>query len=210
MRLRVTFSKTGPLVYTSHLDLARAWERALRRAGAPLAYSQGFNPRPRLQLAAALPLGHSGEAEWLDLWLEQPLDAVALADALAPVLPAGLAVLDVQAVDASEPALQTRTVAAEYLVAVACDEPAAGVAQRVAEILAAGELPASRRGKPYDLRPLIHHLAVQSSVEGEVVLEMRLAAQANATGRPEAVLEALGLGGCPARFHRQRLLLEEA
>ncbi len=72
MRLRVTFSKGGPLVYTSHLDLARAWERALRRAGVGLVYSGGFNPRPKLQLAAALPLGHTAEAEWLDVWLEKP------------------------------------------------------------------------------------------------------------------------------------------
>ena len=72
-RLRITFSKGDTLKYTSHLDLMRIWERSLRRAGAPLAYSSGFNPRPRLQLAAALPLGHTGEAEWLDALLEEPV-----------------------------------------------------------------------------------------------------------------------------------------
>jgi len=70
MRLRITFSKEGWLIYSSHLDLMRVWERALRRAGAPLAYSGGFNPRPKLQIARALPLGHVGEGELIDVWLE--------------------------------------------------------------------------------------------------------------------------------------------
>ena len=63
MRLRVTFSKEGWLIYSSHLDLMRVWERALRRAGMPLRYSAGYNPRPKLQLARALPLAHVGEEE---------------------------------------------------------------------------------------------------------------------------------------------------
>ena len=82
LRLRVTFTKNGPLLYTSHLDLARIWERSLRRAGAPLVYSQGFNPRPKLHLAAALPLGHVGEAELLDVWLERPTSVEAFTKAL--------------------------------------------------------------------------------------------------------------------------------
>ena len=57
MRIRVTFAKTEPMRFTSHLDLFRAWERTFRRAGLPILFSQGYNPRPRMQLAAALPLG---------------------------------------------------------------------------------------------------------------------------------------------------------
>ena len=55
-RIRVTFGKGQQLKYISHLDLARTWERVFRRARLPVAYSQGFNPRPRFQLAAALPV----------------------------------------------------------------------------------------------------------------------------------------------------------
>ena len=59
--------------FTGHLDLHRAWERTFRRAGLPLAYSQGFNPHPRLNLASALPLGFTSEGEVIDVWLEQDL-----------------------------------------------------------------------------------------------------------------------------------------
>jgi radical SAM-linked protein len=207
MRLRVTFSKNGPLTYTSHLDLARIWERSLRRAGAPLAYSQGFNPRPKLQLAAALPLGHTGGAELLDVWLEKPVSVEAFVEVLVPVLPGGLAVGEVCQILVKEPALPTQVVSAEYLVTVEEDGASGEVEARVERVLIADELPHERRGKPYDLRPLIERLWVEREGAGEVVLGMQLAARAGATARPEAVLEVLGVRRAFARYHRRRLLL---
>ena len=72
-RLRARFAKRESLKYISHLDLARTWERVFRRAGLPVVYSQGFNPRPRFQIAAALPVGVTGQSELLDIWLSEPL-----------------------------------------------------------------------------------------------------------------------------------------
>ena len=231
LRLRVTFSKDGPLAYTSHLDLARAWERSLRRAGVSLAYSHGFNPRPKLQLAAALPLGHTGAAELLDVWLEKPMEVEDFAKGLVPVLPDGLTISQVCQVVLKEPALQTRVVSAEYRVALEWDEPAEQVEARIKRVLAAEELLQERArpgrgGKQYDLRPLIERLWLERCpepfdsaqdvlvegrvAEGQVVLGMQLAARAGATARPEAVLEALGLCGPFVRYHRQRLILSAA
>jgi radical SAM-linked protein len=208
MRLRITFSKSGPLTYTSHLDLARVWERSLRRAGVALAYSGGFNPRPKLQLAAALPLGHTGEAELVDVWLEQPTSGEGLTQALSPVLPQGLSVSQVRQVELQEPPLQTRIVSAEYRVTVEWPaESAAQVESRVARLLAAKALPQERRGKRYDLRPLIERLWLEDADGSNVVLGMQLAARAGATARPEAVLEALGMDSSFAQFHRQRLIV---
>lgn len=212
MRLRITFSKDGPLTYTSHLDLMRLWERTLRRAGLPLAYSGGFNPRARLQPAAALPLGHTGEAEVLDVWLESKGGAgkqwskEEVVAALAPVLPDGLRVSRVQQVDEKEPALPGQVVAAEYFVTVEWDEAAAEVEARIRRLLAATELPQERRGRCYNLRPLIERLWLERTDEGEIVLGMQLATREGATGRPEAVLEALGMESPFARFHRRCLL----
>jgi radical SAM-linked protein len=207
MRLRLTFSKSGDLIYTSHLDLARIWERSLRRGGAPLAYSQGFNPRPKLQLAAALPLGHVGEAELLDVWLERPTSVDAFTRALVPVLPDGLAVSGVRQVVLKEPSLPSQVISAEYRVTA--ESPAEFDAEAsIDRALAATELPQERRRKTYDLRPLIERLWLQEAMAGCVVLGMQLAARAGATARPEAVLQALGLGETFARYHRRQLLLE--
>jgi len=205
-RLRVTFAKGDAIKYTSHLDLVRMWERALRRAGVGLAYSGGFNPRPRLQLAAALPLGHTGEAELLDVWLKSGISVGHFVRALVPVLPDGLAISQVCRVGLKEPALQTQVMSVEYRVTVEWNEAAVDVKSRIEEVLAAPELPGRRRGRSYDLRPLIERLWLEGVSEGEVVLGMQLAARAAATARPEAVLEALGMGRAFARYSRQRLI----
>jgi len=206
-RLRVTFSKQGRIKYSSHLDLARAWERSLRRARVALAYSQGFNPRPKLQLAAALPLGHTGGAELLDMWLEAEMAVSDFVTALPPVLPDGLTIGRVRRVSLEEPALQTRVEAAEYRVSVEWGEPAGEVALRIERVLAARELPWERRGRRRDLRPLIEGLWLDGMEKNQVVLGMRLAARAGATGRPEPVLGALGMEQAFARYHRRRLIL---
>jgi radical SAM-linked protein len=205
-RFRITFSKGEPLKYTSHLDLMRVWERSLRRAGAPLAYSSGFNPRPRLQLAAALPLGHTGEAEWLDALLEETVSADDLAQTLVPALPRGLTVRQVHRVDLKEPALQTRIVSAEYRVTVEGDESHEDIEARIDRILEAPELMHERRGRQYDLRPLIEQLWLERADGGQIVLMMRLAARQGATARPEAVLQALGMAGTSPSYHRLRLI----
>jgi radical SAM-linked protein len=207
MRLRVTFSKSGLLIYTSHLDLARIWERSLRRGRVPLAYSQGFNPRPKLQLAAALPLGHTGAAELLDAWLERPMPVEAFSKALVPALPDGLAVSRVRQIVVEGPALPTQVVSAEYSAAVEGSGMGNEIKAHIGQVLAADELSHEWRGKPYDLRPLIEGLWVEREGGGKVVLGMRLAARPGATARPEAVLEALGMRQTFARYHRRRLLL---
>ena len=205
-RLRITFTKGDPIKYSSHLDLARVWERTLRRAKVPLAYSGGFNPRPKLQLAAALPLGHTGETELLDVWLERPMPMEDLVRALAPVMPDGLTVKQVVQVPLKEPALQTQIVSAEYRVTVEWAEPSEQVEARIAQVLATEELPHERRGRRYNLRPLVERLWTEGTDKGAVVLGMQLAARAGATARPEAVLEALGMGTAFARYHRRQLM----
>jgi radical SAM-linked protein len=206
LRLRITFSKGDVLKYTSHLDLVRLWERSLRRAGVGLAYSGGFNPRPRMQLAAALPLGHTGEAEWLDVWLEAPIAIGKFATALVPVLPRGLTISQVVQVGLGEPALQTEITSAEYDVTVEWDEPVERVEVRIEHVLGATQLLQERRGRPYDLRPLIEELRLSQRREGNIALQMQLAARQGATARPEAVLRALGMGEPFARYHRKRLI----
>jgi len=207
-RYRITFTKEGLLAYSSHLDLMTLWERTLRRAGAPLMYSQGYNPRPKMQLARALPLGHTAGGELIDVWLEERVPADELVAGLAPVTHRHTKVLDVRPVSLDEPAMQAQMASSVYRVIVTWDEPADAVRRRVERVLVAEELPHERRGKAYDLRPLIERLELEGVCEGRVTLSMQLAARPGATGRPEAVLDVLGMGDAFARYGRQRLLLE--
>ncbi len=204
-RLRLTYSVRGPMRYSSNLDRMRAWARAARRAGLPLLYSQGFNPRPRIQVAAPLPVGFAGAAEMLDLWLVQPVEPPAARQRLARTLPEGLALLQVAPIDPAAPPLPTCVQAAEYRVLVETAAPAA-VHARLKALLSAASLPRQRRGRSYDLRPLVQRLWVEREQPAEVTLGMLLAAREGATGRPEEVLDALDLADRFFRVTRQRLL----
>jgi radical SAM-linked protein len=92
-RVRLRFAKRGRLRFLSHRDVARSFERALRRSGTPVAYSHGFNPHPRLSWVGAAPTGSASEAEYVEIGLARPVDLATLATGLDAALPDGLDVL---------------------------------------------------------------------------------------------------------------------
>jgi radical SAM-linked protein len=210
-RLRVTFSKGEPIKYLAHLDLHRTWERTFRRAGLPVAYSKGYTPRPRFQMAAALPVGVTGEAELLDVWLTKPLSPDEALGRLRAAVPMGLGVRDAAEVRLDLPALQSQLRAAEYYAEIDTPESPEAVQVRVDSLLDAASLPRQRRHKgrwqTYDLRPRIHALSLAAhSVPGRVGLRMRLQASPQGAGRPDEVLDTLGLMVAPHRVRRTRLV----
>ena len=213
MRLRITFSKSGALRYIGHLDLHSLWERTIRRAGLPLMYTHGFHPGPKIQLASALPLGFIGRAEIVDVWLDEPPadpSVLPYVQTLQPAAPPGLGIVSVEPVDERSPALQTQVISAEYELIFLDPLNVSDLPERLAAVLGASSLPGERRGKQYDLRPLIEGLSLLPAEEsGTVHLRMKLAARDGATGRPEAVLDALGIPFESTRIERTRLILKE-
>ena len=209
MRARITFSKTGALRYIGHLDLHALWERATRRAALPLAYTQGFHPQPKIYLASALPLGFSSRCEVVDLRFTQDVDIENMPGILQAVMPTGIRILKAEAVDEQAPALQTQVIAAEYEVTITAlpepsDLPGKSLMQRSEELLEESTLPRERRGKAYDLRPLIEKLAILSDNK----IFMRLTARQAATGRPEEVLDVLGIALENSQIERINLIFQ--
>jgi radical SAM-linked protein len=202
MRIRITFIKQGPLRYTGHLDLHKLWERAARRAQLPLAYSQGFHPQPKMNMAAALPLGFSSRCEMMDLRLEHDIVLEDLAARLNSTLPPGLQVVGVEQVDERAPALQTQVEAAEHEVTMTEGAVPSDLQGRVDAVRESTSLPRERRSKMYDLRPLIEELTLLP----EQKIFMRLAAREGATGRPEEVLDVLGIAFEETHIERTRLI----
>jgi len=92
-KVRVRFAKRGRLRFSSHRDVARAFERAVRRAGLPVARSHGFSPHPRLSWVGAAPTGTASEAEYVEIGLTSPEPPERLVEDLDAALPAGLDVL---------------------------------------------------------------------------------------------------------------------
>ncbi|MCL5038602.1 MAG: TIGR03936 family radical SAM-associated protein, partial [Firmicutes bacterium] len=115
-RLRTRFHKTGDAIFLSHLDLSRLMERALRRAELPIAYSQGFNPHPRMVFGAALAVGTESEAEYADFFLRRDISPGEFQKRLNEALPEGVAVSEVRWVDLAAPALTAEVRVADYRV----------------------------------------------------------------------------------------------
>ncbi|MFM8425205.1 MAG: TIGR03936 family radical SAM-associated protein, partial [Chloroflexota bacterium] len=209
MRVRITFSKQGALRYIGHLDLHRVWERAMRRASLPISYSQGFHPQPKISLAAALPLGFSSRAEVLDVRLNEEIPTEEIFLRLKDNLPPDIKVTDVISVDERLPALQTTVLSAAYDVHLTEPVDGSELTRKVESLMKAESLIRERRGKTYDLRPLIELLSVIKQPDGKVWIKMTLAAREGATGRPEEVLTALEIEPETARVERTRLIFKE-
>jgi radical SAM-linked protein len=202
MRIRITFTKQGALRYTGHLDLHKSWERAARRAELPLAYSQGFHPQPKMNMAAALPLGFSSRCEVMDMKLEHDIPLSDLATRLNATLPAGLQVVDVEQVDERAPALQTQVASAEYELILTEAVDGSALKRKIDSVMESESILRERRGKTYDLRPLVETLSILDNNK----IFVRLAAREGATGRPEEVLDVLGIAFEETRIERTRLI----
>ena len=209
MRIRIHFHKTNAMRYTGHLDLHKAWERTMRRARLPLAYSQGFHPQPKINLACALPLGFTSECELVDVFLEKEIPMEEIERKLSPALPPGILVTRLETIPQDEPALQTQVQSAEYQVTLLVETPE--VEKQIANLMQAHDISRIRRGKNYDLRPLVEDYSFLSPDEtGRARIRLQLAAREAATGRPDEFIAALGYEPYDARYHRTRLLLRES
>jgi radical SAM-linked protein len=204
MRIRIIFVKQGALRYTGHLDLHKLWERAARRVELPLAYSQGFHPQPKMNMAAALPLGFSSRFEVMDIRLKHNISLDNLPTRLNSTLPSGIQVLQVEQVDERAPALQTQVLSAEYEVTLQEPTDTSELQQKIDSVIESKAIPRERRGKMYDLRPLIEELRLLSDDK----IFMRLAAREGATGRPEEVLDVLGIAFEETRIERTHLIFQ--
>lgn len=206
MRIRITFSKSGAMQYVGHLDLHRSWERTFRRAGLPLKYSQGFHPQPRLNLACALPVAFTSQCELIDAWLEQDLPLSQVQAALSAALPPGLEISSLVLVDDHAPALQTQVTSAIYLITFL--EQVDDLDKRLIRLDSAERLPRMRHDKPYDLRPLIESMTLASDHDGgQERLRVQMAAHEGATGRPEELLDEMGIKFENTHIHREKILL---
>jgi len=199
MRLRVRFQKLGKVRWTSHRDVARMWERACRRIQLPLAYTEGFSPRPKMHFGLALPTGAESMAEYLDLDLMPEasvvgnckVDVDGLPTLLSPALPAGVDVTAVAVVDPKAPSLQEDVDSCTWRVAFAPDVQLAAVVERA---LASSTLLVERERKGRlsvdDVRPAILALSAVTTAEGDPELEALLATRPRAL-RPQELLRAL-------------------
>jgi radical SAM family uncharacterized protein/radical SAM-linked protein len=210
--VRIRYAKLGRVIALSHLETVHTLLRAVRRAGLPVAFSQGYHPKPRVSFGPALPVGVESLCEHLDLELVGPADAAEVARRLAPELPEGLEVREASLVDPREPSVIEAQRAVHYradLSGAGLDD--AEIARRIAEFAGAEQAvvtrappPKNRRGgrrkvaagpgKEIDLKGLVTHLAAEGG--GAVAFSLR--ADPSGSAKPAEVLGAIfGDGTAP-------------
>ena len=195
-RLRIRYAKRDRLRFTSHRDFARAFERALRRAAVPMAYSAGFSPHPKVSYAGAAPTGVASEAEYLEIALAERREPEQVRVALDAALPPGLDVLEV--VEASPPGLADRIEASHWRIEL--PQVATGDVERVVNtFLALAEAPVDKLTKDgkrtVDARSPVLSARVSESEEPDssapcAILDL-VVRHVTPTVRPDDVLTAL-------------------
>lgn len=188
-RLRIRYAKRGRLRFTSHRDFSRAFERAVRRADLPMAYSSGFNPHPRISYAGAAPTGAASEAEYLEIGLAEVCDPEAVHGLLSESLPQGLDVLAVVASPGGS--LADRLQASRWRASLT--DPTEVIERAASQFLAAESVPVQRMTKrglrDFDARAAVLALLVEPGDRG-TELDLVLRHQEPAV-RPDDVLTGL-------------------
>jgi radical SAM-linked protein len=220
MRYRIEFSKLKEARFVSHLDTMKTVERALRRAKIPIAFSEGFNPHPKMSFGSALAVGVTSDKEYLDLELSRDWIPERLLEALKPSLPSGYRVLQVMRVEPASPALMSIINRADYLVQAYLNHQldAAVFANLIQDFLALSEIKiekTTKKGKrEVDLRPGIYEFS--GHLQGEqLIIRMLLQSGSEGNVRPEDVLTAfnnfgnLGLEVITAQIQRLALYIHD-
>ena len=196
MKLIAAYQKGNEIAMISHLDIQRTLQRAFRRAGIPLLYSNGFNPHPQFSFATAAATGMSSECEWFEVQLSEEMAPEEFVRRANGVMPQGMRVSGAFAAPENYGSLSAKLRAAEYRVELQFVEPVSG--EKLAETLEAmlsGEIIIQKRTKggirPVDMRPYILRVSV-GQVEGDQAALLVLGKlQADGGLRVDAFIDAL-------------------
>ena len=196
MKLIAAYQKGNEIAMISHLDIQRTLQRAFRRAGIPLLYSNGFNPHPQFSFATAAATGMSSDCEWFEVQLSEEMLPEEFVRRANEVMPQGMRVSGAFAAPENYGSLSAKLRAAEYRVELQFVEPVSG--EKLAETLEAmlsGEIIIQKRTKggirPVDMRPYILRVSV-GQVEGDQAALLVLGKlQADGGLRVDAFIDAL-------------------
>ncbi|HET8601673.1 MAG TPA: TIGR03936 family radical SAM-associated protein [Segeticoccus sp.] len=191
-KLRLRYAKRGRLRFTSTRDFQRALERAVRRAGVPMAYSAGFHPHPKISYAGAAPTGAASEAEYVELSVTERVAPERLRAALDAALPDGLDILEV--VEAEAGALAERLQASLWQLELR-GMPEHELVAAVTAFLAQERVEVTRmmkRGpRTFDVREAVVSLGASPSKDRACAILTMVVRHTTPAVRPDDVLTAL-------------------
>jgi len=196
LKVRLKFTKLGDVRFISHLDLLRTFERALRRAEIPVAFTQGFNPHPQITFAHPLSLGMTSEGEYVDLILGRDFSLKNLKERLNHVFPQGIKVIDVVKVT-DDRSVMSLVDAAMYELCISVDEGLKEdeVKEKLRKVLAKEKIVVLKKSKSKeeltDIRPFIYDISFKKLEGNTLYLTTLLATGSRKNINPEVLLQYL-------------------
>lgn len=219
MLIRIQFRKTREGRFLSHLDLMHTWERVIRRSQLPLAFSQGFNPHPKINFASALALGTTSDGEYMDMELTEELPLEQIQQMLEEAIPPAFEIVQMQAVTGKVPSLMSMIQRARYQLYLEFVQPVTQAELDVAveqfwqmeEVTVYRYKKNSKEKKAVNIRPGVYE--IQLTADGNHgILEILVQSGNDGNIRPEEVAFGLMSTGMPpvqnvVRIHRLGLYL---
>lgn len=171
IKYRLKFTKTGNMIFIGHLDFLKFFQRTVKRAGLPIAYSLGFNPHQLVTFAIPLSLGVSSVSEYVDIQLKENMDTLEIKERLNSTMPLGVKILDVRKLEEGEKACAAEVAVGSYKVTL--PEKYDNIEQAVDFILKSDEINVERvvkkKAKITNIRPLIYELGASDNVVNAVI-----------------------------------------
>lgn len=193
MRIVAKFSKQDRLKYISHLDMMRTFQRALRRAELPVAFTQGFSPHPKMAFASALSVGLTSEGEYLDIVMDKDIDTEEFGITLNSALPSGLKIMQSARIDPKHPSLMSLIERAAYRIylPVFVNDFTAGIEAFMNQsyVLVTNEKSGSTQH--INIRPLIHWAKPSSNDRSVQAVDVTLNSGSRSNLKPQLFAEAL-------------------
>jgi radical SAM-linked protein len=186
-KIRIKFEKGPSVKFISHLDMMRAFERAIRRTDIPIAYSSGFNPRPRISWGPPLAIGIESDHEFADLNLDGWIKPDELSVKLNKVLPRGFQIIEAIIAPSKEASLDSLLNRAEYIIEIETGQKD-GLRSRLEQITKMDRIEVEKKGKLVDKRPMLFGLQLT-----EEPLQLRMTVQVGGKGtlKPKEILDLI-------------------
>lgn len=217
-RLRAKFSRGETVKYISHLDTLRTFERTIRRAGIPIAHSQGFNPRPQMSFGLPLSVGVTSDSEFVDLEMDEKIRPQEFIDRMNNSMPEGFRIIEADYID-SKGSLMSSISGASYKVWVEAEVEISKeeLQKRIKAFLEKEFITVEKESKGHiklvDIRPDIFAFEVVAHNPNEVCFFMTLSAGSNSNLKPELVIKAFKIENkfelCVSKIHRTALYGKE-
>lgn len=200
MKIRVKFSKSGNVKYVGHLDTMRLFQRAIKVAQLPVAYSQGFSPHSLVYFALPLAVGMQSEGEYMEIVMQEPILAGDVKERLSSVMVSGITLLDVFEVEEKTPSLMSLVQGADYkLILKVLQQPEVTATVLEEKVMTSTELMVLKKGKkgiaPVDIKPLILQ-SVFTDRDGKIDIDLKVFAGSSKNLNPDLFIKAL-LGESP-------------